>query len=533
MKRILPLGSGLLTAGMALGMAPTAQAAAPDNRPNILFILTDDLGWNDLGCMGSDYYETPNVDRLARSGVNFTSAYAACQVSSPSRASILTGKYTPRHGITDWIGQKYGEAWRSQGRHNKLLPAEYAMELSHDEYTLAECLRDNGYATFYAGKWHLGDEGSYPEDHGFETNIGGWSAGNPKGGYFSPYKNPRLADGEPGENLSMRLSRETEAFIARHCTEHPSQPFFAFLSFYAVHGPIETTQENWAYFREKAERQGIAEQGFVVDRTQPVRQHQDNPVYAGLVRQMDNAVGYILDALKRMGLEENTLVIFTSDNGGLTSGGQYPTSVLPLRGGKGRQWEGGIRVPLFIRYPGGGVEPGQCTTPVSGIDFYATLLDYAGIRECRQPVDGVSLRPLLAGGRIAPRDLFWHYPHNGIQGGEPSSIIRSGNWKLIYYHEDGHTELYDLEHDPGEQHALNEAHPHLAATLERRLHAWLKETGARMPVADPQYDAAKEAEVRHRWATELLDKQEEQRKSQLQPGWQPNADWWGSMQTRD
>ena len=306
-------------------------------RPNVIFILADDYGWNDLSCMGSKYYETPNLDRLAKHGVKFTNAYAACQVSSPSRASIMTGKYTPRHGITDWIGEKSGEAWRTMERHNKLLPADYTWNLPAEEYTLAECLRDNGYTTFIAGKWHLGEKGSWPEDHGFEINKGGWTNGSPKGGYFVPYQNPKLSDGPAGENLSMRLSNETVDFMREHKKRNKKKPFFAYLSFYAVHGPIQTTQENWNYFRNKAEKAGIKENGFVVDRTLPVRQTQDNPVYAGLIKQMDDAIGVVLDAVEEMGLDENTLIVFTSDNGGVTSGDAYSSSLLPLRGGKGRQ----------------------------------------------------------------------------------------------------------------------------------------------------------------------------------------------------
>ena len=403
---------GVLCASGAFG-----AYAQNTSKPNVLFILADDLGWNDIGCMGSRYYETPNIDRLADNGVLFTNAYAACQVSSPSRASIMTGKYTPRHGITNWIGEKSGENWRSMGRHSKVLPADYAMNLSKDEYTLAECMRDNGYTTFIAGKWHLGDEGSWPEDHGFMINKGGWSAGNPKGGYFSPYDNPKLEDGPAGENLSMRLGRETVDFI-RECRKD-NKPFFAYLSFYAVHGPIQTTKENWEYFRDKASRMGIADKGFIVDRTLPVRQTQDNPVYAGLIRQMDDAVGLVLDAIEEMGLDENTMIIFTSDNGGVTSGDNFSTALLPLRGGKGRQWEGGIREPLLIQYPGCASPGSRCDVPVNGIDFYPTIVDYAGLEKpSRQHVDGVSIMPLLDGKSIAPRALFWHYPHYGNQGGD-------------------------------------------------------------------------------------------------------------------
>lgn len=513
---------GVLCASGAFG-----AYAQNTSKPNVLFILADDLGWNDIGCMGSRYYETPNIDRLADNGVLFTNAYAACQVSSPSRASIMTGKYTPRHGITNWIGEKSGENWRSMGRHSKVLPADYAMNLSKDEYTLAECMRDNGYTTFIAGKWHLGDEGSWPEDHGFMINKGGWSAGNPKGGYFSPYDNPKLEDGPAGENLSMRLGRETVDFI-RECRKD-NKPFFAYLSFYAVHGPIQTTKENWEYFRDKASRMGIADKGFIVDRTLPVRQTQDNPVYAGLIRQMDDAVGLVLDAIEEMGLDENTMIIFTSDNGGVTSGDNFSTALLPLRGGKGRQWEGGIREPLLIQYPGC-VSPGsRCDVPVNGIDFYPTIVDYAGLEKpSRQHVDGVSIMPLLDGKSIAPRALFWHYPHYGNQGGEPSSIIRDGEWKLIYYHEDGRCELYNLAIDISESEPLNIQYPDKVKELKKKLDKWLKDVDAKMPKADMQYDPKKEAEVKKKWRTNTLSRQEAERKAMLKEGWKPNRDWWGS-----
>lgn len=409
-----------------LTMVGCTSAQAQNPRPNIIFILADDFGWNDLGCMGSRYYETPNLDRLSRQGVLFTNAYAACQVSSPSRASILTGKYPTGHGITNWIGEKSGEEWRQLGRQTKLLPADYCRQLPAEEYTLAECLKDNGYDTFFAGKWHLGDEGSWPEDHGFDINIGGWTAGSPTGGYFPPYKNPKITDEVPAEQLSMRLSRQAAAYIAQHNQSANNRPFFAYLSFYAVHGPIQTTKAHWEHFRDKADSIGIKPSGFAVDRTLPVRQSQDNPVYAGLVRQMDDAIGYLLDEVERLGIAENTIIVFTSDNGGVTSGDGYSTSLLPLRGGKGRQWEGGLRVPMMIRTPNS--KKIVCDRAVSGIDLYPTLMDLAGVSyRAKQQVDGVSLKPLLSGDDIKARPLFWHYPHYGNQGGEPSSVVREGD----------------------------------------------------------------------------------------------------------
>lgn len=526
LKRIIFLSVGTL--------AITGKISAGNNTPNVIFILADDFGWNDLSCMGSQYYETPNLDRLAKRGVLFTNAYATCQVSSPSRASIMTGKYTPRHGITTWIGEASGEKWRKQGRCSKLIPVDYERNLRKEEYTLPECLRDHGYTTFIAGKWHLGDKGSWPEEHGFDINIGGWSAGNPKGGYFSPYENPKLPDGPQGENLSMRLSNETVSFIRKHQKRDKKKPFFAYLSFYAVHGPIQTTQENWNYFREKAEKIGIKDCAFVVDRTLPVRQTQDNPVYAGLIKQMDDAIGILLDAIDEMGLDKNTMIIFTSDNGGVTSGDAYSTSLLPLRGGKGRQWEGGIREPLLIQYPDCVSTGTTCDTPVIGTDFYPTILEYAGLPlEPDQHKDGVSLMPLLRGEKLRERPLFWHYPHYGNQGGEPSSIIRKGDWKLIYYYEDQHCELYNLATDIGESEPLNIQYPEKVKELKSLLDTWLVEVHARIPKADSLYIPQKEAAVKQRWRTKVLHQQENNRKQMLDKAWTPNKDWWGSVITID
>lgn len=529
-RRILQLG--------LLSVTVSANAQK-QKQPNILFILADDLGWNDLGCTGSTYYETPHIDRIAANGMTFTNAYATCHVSSPSRASILTGRYPVRHGITNWIGEKSGEEWRSMGRNTKLLPADYERSLSLNETTLAQRLKEKGYKTFIAGKWHLGGEGSLPEDHGFDINIGGGAAGGPKG-YFSPYKMAELTDGKPGEDLSIRLSNETVSFIREHRKRQKQQPFFAYLSFYAVHGPIQTTRERWSYFREKAEKEGIEENGFRVDRTLPVRQKQDNPVYAGLIQQMDDAVGNLLNALEEMGLDENTLIIFTSDNGGVSSGDAFSTSLLPLRGGKGRQWEGGLRVPFMIQHPqsGKGAKYGegakQCDVPVTGADFYPTLLEYARITSApEQRIDGVSILPLLKGDKIADRPLFWHYPHYGNQGGEPSSIVRQGDWKLIFYHEDHRCELYNLAIDISESEPLNIQYPKKLKELHALLEGWLKETDARMPAADPLYDPLKEKQTKLKWQTTVLAGQEKLRKKMLSKEWSPNKSWWGSQSVED
>lgn len=503
-------------------------------RPNVLFILADDLGWNDISCMGSNFYETPNIDGLTQHGTRFTNAYAACQVSSPSRASILTGQYTPRHGVTDWIGEAYGENWRRLNRHNKLLPAEYNFGLKADEYTLAQCLKDNGYTTFIAGKWHLGDKGSLPEDRGFEVNVGGWQAGSPVGGYFTPYNNPALPDGKKGENLSMRLAEETVKFMKKQKKE--KKPFFAYLSFYAVHAPVQTTKIKWEHFREKAHKAGIAEQGFEFDRTQPVRTQQDNPIYAGLISQMDDAVGVVLEGLKKLGLDKNTIVIFTSDNGGVVSGDDYSSCLFPLRGGKGRQWEGGIRVPLIIDLPSSSkVEQVKTSdTPVNGIDFYPTLLNLLKIQKPQQQVlDGVDISPLLTGKDIMERPLFWHYPHYGNQGGEPAAMVRLGDWKLIHYYEDGRDELYNLKEDLGEHEPLNAQYPEKVKELRALLDNWLKDTDAKLPVPDMKYDPKEEAKIKQFMKTRKIQDLNNYRLKILDKDWKPNSDWWGSQTTID
>lgn len=498
-------------------------------KPNVLFILADDFGYHDMSVMGSKYYETPNIDRIATEGMIFTDGYAACQVCSPSRASIMTGKFAARHGITDWIGAPTGENWRKAGRSNQLLPPEYNHELNKDYVTLPEAMKEAGYRTFFAGKWHLGEKGSWPEDHGFDINKGGWDVGSPKGGYFAPWENPNLESGPDGENLSMRLARETVDFI----TANKDTAFFAYLSFYAVHGPIQTTQEKWAKYRQKVEEQGIPETGFKMGHFLPIRQVQDNPIYGGLVETMDDAVGEVLKALDEMGLAENTIVIFTSDNGGVSAGDAFATSNLPLRGGKGYQFEGGIREPYFIKVPGMG-NGQKCFTPVSGTDFYPTILDLVGAPlKPNEHSDGVSLLPLLKGETIAERPLIWHYPHYGNQGGEPSSIIREGDWKLIHYYEDDHEELYNLKNDISETKDLAAEFQDKKDALSKKLFAMLDEMGARYPERDPEWTQEKEDAHMKNVIEKRWPQLEKQRLQFLSPDFDPENNWWGSKVTRD
>lgn len=502
----------------------------PTEKPNVLFILADDFGYHDMSVMGSKFYETPNIDRIANEGMIFTDGYAACQVCSPSRASIMSGKFPARHGITDWIGAKTGEAWREQGRHNKLLPPEYVHNLPHEYVTLPEAMKEAGYKTFFAGKWHLGAEGSWPEDHGFDINKGGWDAGSPHGGYFAPWKNPNLESGPDGENLSMRLAKETAHFIK----ENKETSFFAYLSFYAVHAPIQTTQDKCARYRQKARELGLAETGFEMGHFLPIRQVQDNPVYAGLVEAMDDAVGLILNTLDELGLAENTIVVFTSDNGGVAAGDAFATSNKPLRAGKGYQFEGGIREPYFIKVPWLDIAGKKSDVPVSGTDFYPTLLALTGSElKPEQHNDGVSLLPLLSGGTIEERPLIWHYPHYGNQGGEPSSIIRLGNWKLIHYYEDSREELYNLKTDWEETSDVSDEIPELTKKLSEQLFTYLNEVGARFPEKDPEYNAQKEQEYLQRIINQRWPQLEKQRLEFLSEEFDPGNNWWGSSITND
>ncbi|MDG1872662.1 MAG: sulfatase [Mariniblastus sp.] len=521
----LPSSKAFGCENSADGISRIVPVEAPQSRPNVVFILADDLGWRDLSNEGSKFYESPFIDRIASTGMKFSRGYAACQVCSPSRASIMTGTYPTKHGVTTWIGDRFGEQWRNTKRHDSHLPPDYAHNLRASETTIAEVFRDAGYKTFFAGKWHLGNQGSWPTDHGFEINQGGWEKGSPMGGYFSPWKNPNLESGPDGESLPLRLGRETAKFI--EANQH--QPFFAYLSFYSVHGPIQTTPELWGKYRDKAEISGLVDRRFAFDRRLAVRQIQDCPIYAGMVESMDTAVGIVLKKLDELGLSENTIVCFTSDNGGVSSGDAFCTSNLPLRGGKGRQWEGGIREPFYIRAPGITQPNTTSAVPVHGVDWYPTLCDLAGIEVPEtQEVDGVSLVPILRGKSLADRPLYWHYPHYGNQGGEPSSILMEGNWKLIYYHEDLRSELYDLEKDSGEQNDVSKSNPRRVAEMQTRLATWLKMTKARFPTKDSQFDVTQREA---RWAglkTNGTSKLEKQHRRFLDEKFKPNKNWWQS-----
>lgn len=464
-----------------LGMSnpPTKQ------KPNFLFILVDDLGWMDLGCFGSRFYETPNIDRLCSESMKFTDAYAACPVCSPTRASIMAGKYPARMDTTDWFGAPQPDTVQKHWtRHKPLLPAPYKENLPLEEVTVAEALKEGGYTTFFAGKWHLGATAAFwPEQQGFDINKGGWEKGSPAGPgfYFSPYGNPRLKDGPEGEHLPDRLATETVTFI----TGNRNKPFLAYLSFYSVHNPQMTREDLKAKYIQKKKAMGLkAEWGK--EGNNKVRLVQEHAVYAGMVEAMDLACGKVLDCLKALGLDENTIVFFMSDNGGLSTAEGCPTSNLPLRGGKGWLYEGGIREPALVKWPGVTKAGSICSEPVVSTDFYPTMLEMAGLPpRPTQHVDGKSWVPLLKGKDMDRGPLFWHYPHYGNQGGSPGSAVRDGDWKLIVWYEDHRRELYNLKEDIGEAHNVIDTYPAVAEKLYAELEAWLKETDAKMPSPNP------------------------------------------------
>lgn len=470
-----------------LAAAITSAVLTAAEKPNVVFFLVDDLGQRDLGCYGSAFYETPNVDRLAKEGALFTNGYAACPVCSPTRAAVQTGRWPQRTGVTDYIGAPMRpELWK---RNTLLLPAPYADRLSHGEVTLGEMMKAAGYATFFAGKWHLGPEGWYPENQGYDINMGGVERGGPYGGkrYFSPYGNPRLPDGPEGEHLPDRLAAEASKFIEAN----KSRPFFAFFSFYSVHTPLMARADLQAKYEAKRQKLRL-EAKWGREEPRDVRLVQEHAVYAGMVEAMDLAVGKVLAKLDELDLARDTLVIFTSDNGGLSTSEGWPTANLPLRGGKGWLYEGGIREPLIIRWPAV-LKPGQTIdTPVCSPDYFATLMDVAGGQTAAK-LDGHSLRPLLEGtGNLPERALCWHYPHYGNQGGAPGAAIRRGVWKLVHWFEKPDApELYNLSTDIGEKHNLAAQEPARVQALLAELKAWQKDVGALMPVTNNAFDPAK------------------------------------------
>lgn len=450
-----------------------ASAENTDARPNVVVFLVDDLGYMDIGANNPNcFYETPNIDRLANSAMRFTDGYAANPVCSPTRYSLMTGKYPSRIDATNFFSGKRG---------GKFKPAPLFDRMPLEEITLAEMLSAEGYATFFAGKWHLGPtEEFWPTKQGFDVNRGGFSKGGPYGGkrYFSPYGNPRLTDGPDGEHLPDRLATEAADFIA----SNSKKPFLAYLSFYSVHTPLMGRPDLVAKYQSKAENivgeEFTDEETVFGNRQRRVRILQKHAVYAAMVEAMDEAVGKVLKQLDDSGVANETIVVFTSDNGGLSTSEGSPTSNLPLRGGKGWVYEGGIREPWLIRYPGV-TKPGTVSSqPICSIDLFPTIAAAAGAN-LQHEVDGVDLRSALEGGELDREALFWHYPHYSNQGGFPSGAIRVGKHKLVERYEDGRVHLYDLESDIGERTDLAEQKPELVNDLRSRLHHWYESVDAK------------------------------------------------------
>jgi arylsulfatase A-like enzyme len=464
--------------GCAVPLALLCLAASAATPPNIVLILADDLGWSDLGCYGADLHETPRLDALAKEGMRFTMAYAASSVCTPSRASLLTGKSPARLRITIW---REGAVDGDNGK-TKMIPAPSGYDLPHSEITLAKHLQDAGWLTALVGKWHLGDANFYAETHGFDVDIGGTHWGAPQT-YFWPYRGsglygkeyryiPHLEFGKPGEYLTDRLTDEAINVI-RH---RGDKPFFLYLAHHAPHTPIEAKADGVKHFQAKLTPE----------------MHHQNPAYAAMVNSLDENVGRVLDEIKAQGLEQNTIIIFTSDNGGYIgidhhSPKKIPvTSNWPLRSGKGALYEGGIRVPLIVRWPGLTTGGSECTQPVVLTDLFFTLLEAAKVSQQGDAHDGVSLLPLLKNpdARLTRDTWFFHYPHY-YETTTPVSAVREGDWKLLHYYQDDRVELFHLRDDPGEQSEISSQEPEKTQHLREKLDEWLRMTHAALPTKRP------------------------------------------------
>ena len=466
----------LSAAAVALPRSRLSGAPRKD-RPNVVLVLIDDMGWTDAACYGSRYYETPNIDRLAEAGMKFTNGYAACAVCSPTRAAVMTGRYPARLGVTDWIRSRFqggkipadkkNPSGYAGGRNHKVLCPRNALWMELDEITIAEALKPAGYTSCHIGKWHLGPDDQYPDRQGFDYNIGGCDYGQPPS-YFDPYKNPRqgqiptIKPRKEGEYLTDREADEAVTFIKKH----HKKPFFLYMAHYAVHTPLQARKDLVAKYKAKTPT------------------NQKNPTYAAMVHSVDDALGRIMATLDECGVAGNTLVIFTSDNGGLLG----PTNNAPLRAGKGHPYEGGIREPLIVRWPRA-VKPGTtCHVPVTSVDYFPTVCEAAGVPLPKdRPIDGESIMPLLAQTGTLKRDaIFWHFPH--YRGGiVPYSIIRAGDWKLLKRYDGKTWELFNLKDDLSETTDLAEKHPDVVRRLDARLVAHLKTIGAKMPKPNPDY----------------------------------------------
>ncbi len=480
----------LLISAFFLSCGCLLFAQQNSKKPNILIILVDDLGWADLGVYGSSFYETPNLDQLALKGIKFNNGYATSPVCSPSRASLMTGKYPAKTGVTDWIPGR-SEDGRTR-TYEKIKTAPTAFQLSLEENTIAEFAQENGYQTFFSGKWHLGEQEKYwPQHQGFQINKGGWSKGSPTGrindstgGFFTPYQNPLLQDGPSGEYLTDRLTNESIEFLENKT----KAPFLLMYSMYAVHNPLQAPKALIQKYRAKQKLLNLQDKDrFAKDEEWMNNESgwkrrlvQDNPVYAAMIENMDWNIGRILNKLKQLGIDDNTVVIFTSDNGGLSTAEGSNTTNNPLRAGKGWLYEGGIRVPL-IMYWKGKIELGsESDLPVTLADIYPTC---ASIMQSTykkdKKIDGENIFSLLAKPAISKnRPLYWYYPHYSNQGGKPGAAIRQRNYKLIYHYEDQSVELFDMANDISEKNNLATQNRRLAEKMKAQLINWVKQSEA-------------------------------------------------------
>lgn len=479
--------TGLLVLTLLFSLPPTVRAGTKARQPNIVFILADDLGWSDLGCYGSTFHATPNIDALAEKSMRFTQAYAANPLCSPTRGSILTGLHPARLGITAPACHLPQEVLKSQlvkkgPPQNPALHAVSATRLTTDHFTLAKLLKSLGYVTAHFGKWHLGLAPYSPKQHGFDTDVPGWHGPGPSGSYLAPWKSPKFAlQAKPGDHVEDRLTDEAVAFIRRH----RDRPFFLNYWAFSVHSPYDSKPDLVEKYRKKA-RPGAP---------------QRHPVYAAMVECLDHNVGRLLRALVEAGVADDTLVIFFSDNGGVHWAGDARmfadvpiTSNRPLRGGKATLYEGGIRVPLLVRWPGKTRPGSRSDAVVQSTDFLPTLAEILGVAlKKNQAVDGRSFVPALLGKQHERGPTFCHFPHYTPKaGGRAATSVRSGDWKLIRFYCEGEDlknrfELYDLRKDIGEKNDLSEAYPERVRALDRSIDDFLRETGAVVPSPNPAY----------------------------------------------
>ena len=441
-------------------------------KPNIILIVADDLGWTDLSYMGSKYYETPNIDKLSQSGITFFNGYASSANCAPSRATMMSGKYHPSHGI-----YTVSPSARGLDITRKIIPVKNTENLDLEFFTIAEMLKNEGYINAHVGKWHLGEKGNYPMDQGFDVNIGGWESGGPKGGYFSPYSNPNLENGPEGEYLTDRLTNEAINFIDNNKEER----FFLHLAYYSVHTPIQSKIEYSNYFKNKSSDE-----------------NHNRPDYAGMIRSLDENIGKVLSKIEELNLSEETLIIFTSDNGGIRS----ISNQNPLRAGKGSYYEGGIRVPMIFSWKGKLETNKKSFERISNIDFYPTIKNIIGHKNKNLKLDGLDLNPIFRGKKLKERALFFHFPvyleaynvqkddgKDPLFRTRPGSVIIKGDWKLHHYFEDNELELYNLSDDMSESKNLSKINKEITTRLYNDLDVWRTSNNAPIPSdKNPKYN---------------------------------------------